>query len=68
MLCDSGDLYVLKMTMTDAMNLVQNNIDPDDPDGNGLEVAHVSGIPGEPLQVIFKYGKAANWNSSTAAY
>lgn len=60
-LCDSGDLYVMKMTMSDAMGLVQNNIDPDDPDGNGLEETHASGVPGTPIQVIFKYGKADNW-------
>ena len=49
------------MTMSDAMGLVQNNIDPDDPDGNGLEETHASGVPGTPIQVIFKYGKADNW-------
>jgi hypothetical protein len=67
-LTSDGHFYVLSMMRATATSLYQGNIDPDDPDGNGLEVAHVSGIPGEPLQVIFKYGKAANWNSSTAAY
>ena len=67
-LTSDGHFYVLSMMRATATSLYQGNIDPDDPDGNGLEVAHVSGIPGEPLQVIFKYGKATNWNSSTAAY
>lgn len=67
-LTSDGHFYVLSMLRSQATSLYQGNIDPNNPDGNGLELAHVSGIPGEPLQVIFKYGKAANWNSSTAAY
>ena len=59
-LTSSGDFYVLNMPRASAMNIIQDNINADDPDNNGLEAAHVSGVPGTPLKVIFKYGKGNN--------
>ena len=67
-LTSDGHFYVLSFSKNDAMGLIQNNIDPEDPDNNKLELAHVSGIPGDPVQVIFKYGKAANWQQSKIDY
>jgi len=59
-----GHVYILKGGQTNLYSFFQKTVDPNDPDNNGQELAHVSGLPGTPVQIAFKYGKVANWQNS----
>lgn len=74
---EGGDVVILnvgKNTASASGSLIitdirQGNLDVSSADFDKLAVvAHVKGLPGKPVDVIFKYGKYANWNGYTMNY
>jgi hypothetical protein len=74
---EGGDVIILnvgKNTSSSTNSLIvtdirQGNIDVASEDFNKLAIlAHAKGLPGKPVDVIFKYGKYANWNGYTMNY
>jgi len=74
---ESGDVIILnvgKNTSSATGSLIvtdirQGNLDVTSADFDKMAiVAHAKGLPAKPVDIIFKYGKYANWNGYTMNY
>ena len=63
-----GHVYIMDINKTKVTGLTNGNVDAANVEKNGLELAHISNIPGTIVNTIFKYGKAANFTGAKIAY